>query len=92
MVHILVQLLRCAIVLLYSENLIGSRHNYISGTLALHCFFVSWPIIAVYGLLSVAERIFAFFVFMVALWNRAEHYIFALWFLLSIYLSIYLSI
>jgi len=28
---------------------------------------------------------------MVALWNRADHYIFALWFL-SIYLSIYLSI
>jgi len=28
---------------------------------------------------------------MVALWNRADHYIFMLWFL-SFYLSIYLSI
>ena len=29
-------------------------------------------------------------VIMVALWNGADHYIFALWFLLSIYLSIFL--
>jgi len=35
---------------------------------------------------------FFFFFFMVALWNRADHYIFILWFLSSFYLSIYLSI
>ena len=32
----------------------------------------------------------AIIIIMVALWNKADHYIFALWFLLSIYLSIFL--
>jgi len=30
-------------------------------------------------------------IFMVALWNRADPYIFALWYLLSFYLSIFFS-
>jgi len=37
---------------------------------------------------SVRPRVGAFLV-MAALWNRAGHYIFILWFLSSIYLSIY---
>ena len=32
----------------------------------------------------------SFFLFMVALWNRADHYIFVLWFFLSFFLSFFL--
>jgi len=48
-----------------------------------------------FSLLKLFSDCFAVFLclsvsmIMVALWNRADHYIFALWFLLSLYLSFF---
>jgi len=48
-----------------------------------------------FSLLKLLSDCFAVFLclsvsmIMVALWNRADHYIFALWFLLSLYLSFF---
>ena len=59
------------------------------------CGAVQWnPIrmMQVYEMITFLHKVYLFIaVVMAALCNRAGHYIFALWFLLSIYLSFFLA-